>query len=305
LRGASSLPGVSLPITRAREGAPVHLAAQRYPVVLYQPGYGDIRGTGTGLASDLASRGYIVVTMDDTYEAQVVEFPGGRLATPRPNQSHVGPARLADTRFVLNELVRLRSGANPDALHRRLPTGLSKAIDTSKVGMFGHSLGGAMAAQAMAADSRIYAGIDLDGTILVKKRSLNPKLDEDLARKLGRRPFMLFTRQGHDAQDDPTLAGFWAGLRGWRLFLALRNAQHFTFTDFEEFLSQLLAAGIRPDGITRKLVTGFIGTIQPSQAVAAERAYIAAFFDLHLRGQQSKLLEGPSPQYPQIEFLGR
>jgi hypothetical protein len=151
--------------------------------------------------------------------------------------------------FVLNELVRLQSGANPDASHRKLPAGLSKAIGASNVGMFGHGLGGAMAAQAMAADSRIYAGIDLDGTILVKKRSLNPKLDQDLARRFGHRPFMLFTRQGHDARDDPTLAGFWAGLKGRRLFLALREAQHFTFTDFEEFLSQLLAAGIRPDTI--------------------------------------------------------
>jgi hypothetical protein len=162
-----------------------------------------------------------------------------------------------------------------------------------------------MAAHTVAADHRIYAGIDLDGTILVKRRSLNPKLDQDLARKLGHRPFMLFTSQGHDARDDPTLAGFWAGLRGWRLFLALRNAQHFTFTDFEEFLSQLLPAGIRPDEITRKLVTRFTGTIQPRHAVAAERAYIAAFFDLHLRGQHSKLLKGHSPQYPQIEFHGR
>ena len=305
LPGGSSLPGVSLPVTQAREGAPVRLAGRRYPVVLYQPGYGDIRETGTGLVSDLASRGYIVVTMDDTYEVQVVEFPGGRLVTPRPDQNHVGGARLADTRFVLSELQRLQSGANPDALHRKLPAGLSKAIDTGKTGMFGHSLGGAMAAEVMAADHRIYAGIDLDGTILLKKRSLNPKLDKELARRLGRRPFMLFTRQGHDARDDPTLAGFWAGLRGWKLFLALRHAQHFSFTDFEEFLSQLLAARIRPDKITANLVAGYIGTIAPGQAVAAERAYIAAFFDLHLRGQRSPLLNGPSPRYPQVEFLGR
>ena len=57
---------------------------------------------------------------------------------------------------------------------------------------------------------------------------------------------MLMTRQGHDARNDPTLAGFWAGQRGWRRSLALRNAQHFTFTDLEEFLSQLLAARILP-----------------------------------------------------------
>jgi hypothetical protein len=116
---------------------------------------------------------------------------------------------------------------------------------------------------------------------------------------------MLMTSQGHGIQDDPTLAGFWAGLSGWRLFVALRNAQHFTFTDFEQILPQLLAARIRPDVISRNLVTEFIGTIQPRQAVAGEGAYIAAFFDQHLRGQQSQLLERPSPQYPQIEIIGR
>jgi len=303
--GGRSLPGVHLPIIRAREGAPVHLAARPYPVVLYQPGLGDVRETGTGLVSDLASQGYVVVTMDDTYEAQVVEFPDGRLATTRPNQSHVGSARLADTRFVLDQLVRLQSGVNPDALQRKLPTGLSEVVDTSKVGMFGHSLGGAMAAQAMAADTRIHAGIDLDGTILLKKRSRNPTLDEQLAHQLGGRPFMLFTRHGHNAHSDPTLAGFWSGLRGWRLFLALRGAQHFTFADFVEFLPQLLAAAIRPDKITRALVADYVGTIAPMRAVSAERAYITAFFDLHLRGQSSNLLNSPSPDYPEIQFLGR
>lgn len=301
----SSLPGVSLPMVHAKEGAPVRVSAQRYPVVLYQPGLGDIRETGTGLASDLASRGYIVVTMDDTYEAQVVEFPDGRLATTRPNQSHVGATRLRDTRFVLDELERLRSGANPDALHRKLPTELSAAIDTSKVGMFGHSIGGATAARAMAAESRIHAGIDLDGTILLVKRSLSPEPAEQLARQLGDRPFMLMTRQGHDAQNDPTLSGLWAGLKGWRLFIALKDAQHFSFTDFEEFLPQLLAAGIRPDVINKQLVASYVGTIDPRQAVSAERAYIAAFFDLQLRDQSSRLLNGPSPDYPDIEFLGR
>ena len=69
--------GVRLPITRARQGAPADLSARRCPVVLYSPGYGDDRELGTGLVSDLASRGYIVVTTDYTYEAAEVEFPGG------------------------------------------------------------------------------------------------------------------------------------------------------------------------------------------------------------------------------------
>ena len=77
------LPGVQLPVTHALDGAPV-LSPGTYPVVLYQPGQGDVRELGTGLVSDLASRGYVVVTMDDTYEAAEVEFPGSTSRDPSP-----------------------------------------------------------------------------------------------------------------------------------------------------------------------------------------------------------------------------
>jgi predicted dienelactone hydrolase len=305
------LPGVRLPVTQARQGAPVDLSARHYPVVLYQPGFGDVRELGTGLVSDLASRGYIVVAMDDTYEAAEVAFPGGRIVTPRPNQSHVDMVRIADTRFVLDELARLASGRNPDAEHRTLPNGLSGALDLKKIGMFGHSLGGATAAKAMAADRRIAAGINLDGSMFLANPALQPqdlmRLSAKLARQLGNRASMTMTHQGHDTHDDPSLAGFWSNLRGWRLFLTMRNAQHYTYTDLEQFLSQLLSARVDPHRLRRERVTQVIGTVQPSRAVAAERAYIAAFFDLHLRElhRASKLLAGPSPTYPEIQFLGR
>jgi hypothetical protein len=39
------------------------------------------------------------------------------------------------------------------------------------------------------------------------------------------------THHGHDFHDDPSLAGFWSNLKGWRLFLTMRNAQHYTYTD--------------------------------------------------------------------------
>jgi dienelactone hydrolase len=303
------LPGVRLPITQAGQGAPVR-SPGAYPVVLYQPGEGDVRELGTGLVSDLASRGYVVVTMDDTYEAAEVQFPGGRVVTPRPNQAPVDSVRIADTRFVLNELADLADGANPDAEHRTLPTGLSQALDLSKVGMFGHSLGGATAAKAMATDARIHAGVNLDGSMVLANPALHQnisKLGAQLAIRLGDRPFMIMTHQGHDTHSDPSLAGFWSRLRGWRLFLTLRNAQHYSYTDLEQFLGQLQSARVVPRQLTRARVAEVIGTIPPTSAVAAERAYIGAFFDLKLRGLTSAntLLSRPSPNYPEIQFLGR
>jgi hypothetical protein len=32
------------------------------------------------------------------------------------------------------------------------------------------------------------------------------------------------------------------------------------------------------------------------------RAYVRAFFDLHLRGQPQTLLDQPSPRYPEVTF---
>lgn len=302
------LGGVKLPIVQARQRAPARPGPRGYPVVIYQPGYGDVRELGTGLVSDLASRGYVVVTIDDTYEAAEVEFPHGRVVTPRSNQTFVDSARVADTRFVLDELERLRSGVNPDAEHRPLPSSLSGALDMAKVGMFGHSLGGATAAKAMAADHRITAGVNLDGSIFLMRPGSHQnvrRMAARLAEQLRGRAFMIMTHQGHDAHNDPSLAGFWSALHGWRRFLSMEHSQHYTYTDLEQFVSQLLAAKIAPHHITPRLVSEVIGTVEPRQAIAAQRAYIAAFFDLHLRGEASGLLNGPSPAYPEIRFLDR
>ncbi|MYS12295.1 alpha/beta hydrolase, partial [Streptomyces sp. SID6041] len=41
------------------------------------------------------------------------------------------------------------------------------------------------------------------------------------------------------------------------------------------------------------------------RAVAVTRAYVAAFFDQHLRGLPRPLLDGPSPANPEVHFQHR
>lgn len=310
-----ALGGVRLPVTRTRLGAPVDLSARPCPVVLYSPGEGDVRELGTGLVSDLASRGYIVVTIDHTYEAAEVEFPGGRVEVSRQANTNDdagkdATVRVADTRFVLDELAMLNSGINPDAERLPLPAGLTGALDLSVTGMFGHSLGGSTAANTMAADPRISAGINLDGSIVSAVMPPNTtslgtmaSFAGPVARRIGDRPFMMMSSAGHDLSVDPTWAGFWADLSGWRLLLSLKNSGHYSYTDEEEFLSQLVTAGIISPSADRQVVIPSIGTIDPVKAVAAERAYVGAFFDLHLRHSGGTLLAGPSLSYPQVRFL--
>jgi hypothetical protein len=74
---------------------------------------------------------------------------------------------------------------------------------------------------------------------------------------------------------------------------------HGSFQDLQTGAPQIAQALGLPPGTFEPL----IGTIDRDRSIAAQRAYIAAFFDLHLRHRNDHLLEGPSPQYPEIEFV--
>jgi dienelactone hydrolase len=277
--------GVELPVTHAHTGAPAEPG--RRPVVLYSPGFGVERTAGTALVEELASHGYIVVTIDHTHDSPLVEFPGGRVATSAvpPPTGEPGEedrliakalaARVADTRFVLDWL------AQP---HRTLPGGLWQSMDQRRIGMIGHSLGGATAAQTMSVDRRVRAGANLDGAM--SGGVLSSGLD---------RPFLLVGSDGHGRATDETWAAFWSVLRGPRLELQLRDSGHMSFTDYQVLLPQ---AGIPP----ADLIEGY-GTIEGGRSVRVQRAYLLAFVDRALGGRRGTLLDGPSAAYPEMRFL--
>ncbi|GAA4621247.1 lipase [Actinoallomurus vinaceus] len=284
------------------------------PVVLYSPGVADPRTWNIALAEQLASAGYVVVAIDHTYEASAVEFPSHRIArTVLPErlaeakrdgtlvrlQKQVVAARVADTRFVLDALRALHAGSDPDADHRRPPRNLAAVLDLRRIGMLGASGGGFTAAQAMYEDSRIRAGVDLDGTLGFGDDPAHPELAPVAEHGLDR-PFLLMGSAGPGGSDhrtEPSWRSFWAHGRGWRADLTLRGSRHGSYTDAEAILPQL--RGRVPD----KTIADDIGTVDPTRAIIAERAYVSSFFDRWLRRKDDGLLDGPSPRYPEIGFI--
>jgi predicted dienelactone hydrolase len=151
--------------------------------------------------------------------------------------------------------------------------------------MFGHSLGGATAASTMLVDPRIDAGADLDGVLFEKA------LADGLSR-----PFMLMSADPGFA-DDPNRAGFWSRLRGPRYAIDIKGARHFAFSDLAFFAAQLIQASPSAGQEIRAQV----GNIDGAAALAAERAYLLAFFDRFLRGRnQQPLLARTYGAYPGI-----
>jgi hypothetical protein len=282
--------------------------------VLYSPGFGSARELSAGLTDDLASRGYVVVSMSHTHESLAVEFPDGRVEPPMIDQDDPTQfktaldVRVADTRFVLDQLGAIARGHNPDAERDPLPRGLGRALDLSRVGMFGHSYGGFTAGETMVHDRRIDAGINVDGA-MSHGFGDGYRPGEVVTRGLDR-PFMLV---GADFVDpgtggriehshltpefDPTWADFWVSQRGWKRDLHFDRGTHYSFTDLQFAVPQL--GGVIGPEKQRELV----GEIDATRSLAAQHEYYAGYFDLHLKGRDTGLFRGDSPQHPDVRFI--
>jgi len=287
-RGITGVPPDALSTVRTNAvGDAVPAGGQgALPLVVLSPGFTNSRSVLTALAEDLASHGYVVAGIDHTYESLATAFPDGRVTTclarealqrGTGSQEKVAAGRAADVSFVLNELT---------GTHRAWPgAGL---IDPSRIAMAGHSAGGAAAIAAMLADSRIRAGIDMDGATAA------PIPAEGLSR-----PFLFLGKPSYtpgSAGGLPGKAGGpvrtwerdWKLLTGWKRWLLVAGAQHASFTDLA-----LLADQVGID----------IGASLPgARSLDITRAYVRAFFDQHLRGKPQSLLDQPSPSYPEVTF---
>jgi dienelactone hydrolase len=298
--------------TETHSRVDVPMQPLRHPVVLFSPGYQYSRFVNTAQVEDLASRGYVVVTIDHSHETPV-EFPGGRFLPGAPESEPPGPDRIrtavetrtADARFVLDELELLAGGQNVDADGKDLPDGLADGLDLRKIGMFGFGLGGYATANAMLQDQRISAGIDLDGT-LQDDRTKGP-LGQVAEQGLDR-PFLLFG-SGESQRTDPgkeyydtSWASFWAAQRGGKLNLALANTKQKAFTDYQFIFSQLFHDIYGEDPIITSVTKALVGGAKPARSVLAQREYLAAFLDLTLRRRPSLLLRGDSPKFPEVRF---
>ncbi|MEV0386429.1 lipase [Nonomuraea sp. NPDC050643] len=278
--------------THSQEGAPMDRAGGRLPVVLYSSGFRAPRTIGTTVVEDLASRGYVVVSVDHTYETAQVEFPGGRLERTvvtadwtEEDMAKAVDVRVDDMAFVLDQLARLNRGHNPDADRRALPAGLRGGLNLSRIGALGHSMGGSTALQLAHDDRRVDAGVNLDGG------HRGPVARTGLAK-----PFLQMAAEPHTRASDPTWQSLWDRSTGWKRELRFTGAEHISFSDAQALLPQF-ADKLQLDP------SDLIGTIDPGRSIAAQRTYAAAFFDLHLKTRGTPLFDRPSPRHPEVTLI--
>jgi predicted dienelactone hydrolase len=264
-------------------------------VVLYSPGAADPRGWDSTLVDDLASHGYVVVTIDHTYEAPGVQFPDGSVRTSvltpellqqveqagtlQALMQKVIDTRVADTRFVMDQLT------TPGTL----PPQLAAIADTGTIGMFGHSAGGFTAAETMHDDPRMLAGVNMDGPMGNNQLESGTNLAPVAADGLDR-PLLLIGTQQNTHHTVAAWDAFWNNTRGWTRDLNMPTAKHASLTDAEVYLPQLARQGV----LSRDALTKELGTADTGRTLDVERTYLTDFFDQWLKHRPTTAFDRPA-----------
>lgn len=249
----------------------------KHPLVVLSAAAENPRMTLTALATELASHGYVVALVGHTYEDTGETLANGE--TPpcaicdHPEKIDFDAetaSRGRDVSFVIDQLT-----------HGNTAWRLAHLINKHEIGMAGHSLGGATAAATMIADPRVRAGVDMDGTFtpIPKPGQIN-------------RPFLMLGRaDGHapgSGRDDVVWKQAWDAFGGYKKWLTVTGADHFSFADLDLLKEQAGLPSASP--------------LSPERGMAITREYVTAFFDKTLKGSDSPLMDGPTPDNPEVLF---
>jgi dienelactone hydrolase len=261
----SQLLGVPLPEVKTNSCLDAPTSPGAHPVVVFTPGYTATFTDYTFLFEDLASRGYVVVSVDHTSEATAVEFPdgrfvksvfgshlGGELRSDEEGYALAVVARLADLTFVLDQLERLNVSAESP---------FAGKLDTSRVALAGHSLGGLTTVLALQQEPLFKVGIVLDG--VMPQAPIHP---------MSKPLFLLMAGRDQWSIEDCQV---WRNLLGPRVSMNLPGAEHIAPSD---------AVWLAKSAVNT-------GTLTPEQTVEHIRSNVAAFLDANLRAKSFNALQ--------------
>ena len=298
--------------THAYLGAAVARAESPFPVITYSPS--GLMSDHLALSEELASHGYVVVCIGHPYWSPFVYGPSGEalpfdgkneqyqawwaearsssvvnamadvtVATVTADQertfdrlNELTPLAVQDLRrwaddigFVLDQLDTINQGAGI----------LARTLDLQRVGVMGFSKGGAAAGQFCVTDTRCKAGINLTGFMY------GDIVDIDL-----QVPFFFVNEEELWCPDCYPNNLIFKQADSDAYQMKIRGARHSDFVYFPFDRGSLLSAGDKP-------------AINGERMILILNEYSLAFFNKHLKGMTSTLLDGPSADFPEVDLI--
>jgi len=293
--------------SNSHPNAPIATTAGPFPVIGFSCGFLSDPDEYQLQFEELASHGYVVFSLDQPYESYSVVHPDGRvvpfvsshaeefhkcskLALPlwerwvkaddesdkeaivreileaETFMDRVFRIRTADMRYAVSEFERMNSGERESPFQGRL--------GMSRLGVFGHSGGGAVAGQCCVSDPRFKAGVNMDGF------QFGDVIDNEVYQ-----PFMfMYSEQFADSN-----AAMMNSFKNEVYAMTVKGSSHMDFSDNPYVLP-----------ITKRM--GMSGKIPARRMAHIINSYLLAFFGKHLKDQEAPLLEGPSSEFPEVHF---
>lgn len=250
----------------------------KYPILLFSHGYTSTRMQNFSQMEELASHGYIVVSVDHMIDVAFTKFPDGREVMNEGedyafdiNDQRSVRARAGDIRFVLDHL---------EKMNEQDPRGLfTGKMDMGRIGMLGHSYGGSTAAQAMLEDTRILAGINMDGPIhepvaskgldrpfmfMLNADFLNVSEEEFINNKITYEEF----QEEHNKINEVVNFHYKEGIKADTYKLTFQVGDHMSFSDLPR-LSPVFSKGVNTHEFHRVM-----------------NGYMLAFFNHYVKNEE-------------------
>jgi hypothetical protein len=286
-----------------------------FPIIFYSPSGSMV--DNTALFQELASNGYIVFSVGHPYwnafyyddQGQVIPFDGDNVhykaIWEEENSSLVikikdeitsatdiqykkeaqqklnkyMPEEVADIRLWSEDLSFLLNQLKDQALNRGT---FFDYIDSANVGAIGFSKGGAAAGQFCVSDVRCKAGINLSGFMF-----------GDAVEKSFTRPFMIMESiEPWCTNCNPICDLFYENSISTAYMVRIKEARHANFTDWS------LMGGLMK-------LDGSLGPINGERFLQIQNEYVLAFFNQHLKGESSDLLDRSIQHYQEVIFKSK
>jgi len=279
--------------SHAYANAPLSDDQDVYPLLLFSHGWNGFRAQNTYQMEELASYGYVVAAPDHTYGSVATVFLDGRMAGNNPAAlpfdaglpidefkllaNQLAAQWAGDLSFILDRLSENYSGIQLGILSGRL--------DLENVGVLGHSTGGGAVIEFCARDARCGAVFGMDPYMI-------PVSEDTLSSGITQPLLAIFSQTWSDDWEgkERGFDKFYENTSGEKAHLILQGTAHFDFSDLPAFSPVARYIGLK-------------GPLNGDRVLEIVRTYTLAFFNQHLHGQNSELLDGPSPEFPEVEFI--
>jgi dienelactone hydrolase len=312
------LDGFALVKTHSYLNAPIISNSRPFPIILFNHGYQIAPHLYTSMMEELASQGYVVISVGHAHETPFFRKPNGEyiLFNPQNKERQLRLQEGSDPvrEKLMYEFPKTNTWEERDSLYKELfrispyynesvriwaedvssiincidslnnePGFFAGRLDPDRIGVAGHSFGGAASGQATLTDSRIKAGINMDGL-----------QNGDLALINLTKPFMFIASHLIPFADEDVVRfadSFYERSESPSYIVLIKKSKHENFSDFP-FMGFLM----------NKISSGDIASDRCAHII---NTYVLAFFAKHLKGERVPLLDGLSSDYSEVVLWSR